>query len=62
MAGGAGRRSAAGDATNVGTNTCGAGGLYPIEVWVPLSLKPKRDAKRLKRSVGGGVSVNYLTH
>src|SRR5262245_9118244 len=33
MAGGAGRRSAAGHAANAGTNTSGAGGLYPIEAW-----------------------------
>jgi putative ABC transport system substrate-binding protein len=31
VAGGAGRRSAAGHAANAGTNTSGAGGLYPIE-------------------------------
>ncbi len=31
MAGGAGRRGAAGHAANAGTNTSGAGGLYPIE-------------------------------
>jgi hypothetical protein len=30
VAGGAGRRSAAGHAANAGTNTSGAGGLYPI--------------------------------
>src|SRR5262249_23572219 len=29
--GGAGRRSAAGHAANAGTNTSGAGSLYPIE-------------------------------
>ena len=33
MAGGAGRRNAAGHAANAGTNTSGAGGLYPIEAW-----------------------------
>jgi len=33
VAGGAGRRSAAGHAANAGTNTSGAGGLYPIEAW-----------------------------
>jgi len=33
VAGGAGRRSAAGHAANVGTNTSGADGLYPIEAW-----------------------------
>jgi hypothetical protein len=31
--GGAGRRSAAGHAVNAGTNTSGAGGLYPSEAW-----------------------------
>jgi hypothetical protein len=31
VAGEAGRRSAAGHAANAGTNTFGAGGLYPIE-------------------------------
>ena len=31
MAGGAGRRSAADHAANAGTNTSGAGRLYPIE-------------------------------
>ena len=35
MAGGAGRRNAAGHAANTGTNTSGAGGLYPIEAWGP---------------------------
>src|SRR5262249_33451873 len=35
VAGGAGRRSAAGHAANAGTNTSGAGGLYPIEAWGP---------------------------
>src|SRR5262249_32973347 len=33
VAGEAGRRSAAGHAANAGTNTSGAGGLYPIEAW-----------------------------
>src|SRR5262249_2636989 len=33
--GGAGRSSAAGHAANAGTNTSGAGGLYPIEAWGP---------------------------
>jgi hypothetical protein len=33
VAGGAGRRSAAGHAANAGTKTSDAGGLYPIEAW-----------------------------
>jgi len=41
VAGGAGRRSAAGHAANVGTNTSGAGGLYPIEAWGLIVLYNK---------------------
>src|SRR5262245_55682568 len=39
VAGGAGRRSAAGHAANAGMNTSGAGGLYPIEAWGLIVLR-----------------------
>ena len=38
MAGGASRRSAAGHAANAGTNTSGAGGLYPSEACGLIAL------------------------
>jgi len=41
VAGGASRRSAAGHAANAGTNTSGAGGLYPIEAWGLIVLYNK---------------------
>jgi hypothetical protein len=43
VAGRAGRRSAAGHAANVGTNTSGAGGLYPIEAWGLIVLHQDRN-------------------
>ena len=63
MAGGAGRRSAAGHAANAGMNTSGAGGLYPSEacgrvvVALPaldddLGRAQKMTARRPWRDVG----------
>src|SRR5215510_15408532 len=57
VAGGAGRRSAAGHAANAGTNTSGAGGLYPIEAWGLIVLYNKAWERPQYRVSGAAVSV-----
>src|SRR5262245_39739530 len=52
VAGGVGRRSAAGHAANAGTNTSGAGGLYPIEAWGLIVLQWRRIRPVCRRASG----------